>query len=421
METTQVNEPQSTTNTDKSRPHPTQNSNSANWIVGGGILLLFSLLMGIFGGVLGTRLAESSDSARRTVVENTAEDLKVIDQSSSVIEVAETASPSVVSVVITKNLPVYENEFYSPFGDDSLSIPRRRQVGTQQQQVGAGTGFIINEDGLIITNRHVVSDTSANYTVVLNDNRKFAAKVLARDTVLDIAVLDIEEDVEGLQALNLGDSDKIQIGQTAISIGNSLGRFSNTVSAGIVSGLERTITASSRDGLDAQQLEGVIQTDASINPGNSGGPLLDVAGNVIGVNVAIAQDAENVGFAIPINFVKPVIDSVIEFGEIRRPYLGVVYQQVTPEFAEELELPVEYGALVKNNSGQAAVLPNSPAAKADVKNGDLIYSVNGVNLTARTSLQREIQKYRIGDTVTLEVYRGGERIVIAVTLEQNKN
>lgn len=385
------------------------------FFVGSGICVA-ALVFGIGGGFLGARLSESTGEARRgesTVVNNPVDNVSVIDQSSAVVDVAEKSAPSVVSIVITRDLPVFEDSGTL----DIFGRPRQRRVGTQPQQVGAGTGFVISQDGLIITNRHVVSDERADYTVVLSDNTRLEAEVLARDTLLDIAVIKatLPQNLK-LNPLNLGDSDQIKIGQTAISIGNSLGRFSNTVSSGIISGLERTITASSRDGLDAQLLEGVIQTDASINPGNSGGPLLDVAGNVIGVNVAIAEGANNVGFAIPINFVKPVIQSVISFGEIKRPYLGVRYVQVTPEIASEQSLEVDFGAFVAEEAG--AVIENSPAAKAGIEAGDHIVSINNVELKTNTSLQREIQKYQIGQEVTIGFYRGNRLQEAVVTLEE---
>lgn len=385
------------------------------FFVGSGICIA-ALVFGIGGGFLGARLSESTGEARRgesTVVNNPVDNVSVIDQSSAVVDVAEKSAPSVVSIVITRDLPVFEDSGTL----DIFGRPRQRRVGTQPQQVGAGTGFVISQDGLIITNRHVVSDERADYTVVLSDNTRLEAEVLARDTLLDIAVIKatLPQNLK-LNPLNLGDSDQIKIGQTAISIGNSLGRFSNTVSSGIISGLERTITASSRDGLDAQLLEGVIQTDASINPGNSGGPLLDVAGNVIGVNVAIAEGANNVGFAIPINFVKPVIQSVISFGEIKRPYLGVRYVQVTPEIASEQSLEVDFGAFVAEEAG--AVIENSPAAKAGIEAGDHIVSINNVELKTNTSLQREIQKYQIGQEVTIGFYRSNRLQEAVVTLEE---
>jgi serine protease Do len=383
------------------------------WLIFGSVVLILTNFgVGMLGGYLGTQLSGTTNS-RGTTITN-AQNVSVVDQSSAIIEVAEKASPGVVSIVISKDLPVYDQD---P-DDDFFGFPRRRQVGTERQEIGAGTGFIASADGLIITNRHVVADTNADYTVVLNNGDQLEAKVLARDTVLDIAIIKVEPGQNQLTSLGLGNSDSIKIGQTAIAIGNSLGRFSNSVSAGIISGLRRSITASSRDGQDAQLLEGVLQTDASINPGNSGGPLLDVAGNVIGVNVAIAQGAENIGFAIPINLVKPVLTSVQQYGEIRRPYLGVRYVTVSAELAETEKLDSKFGALVRGSNSNPAVVPNSPAAKAGLREGDIIIKINNIELNQQTSLQTEIQKYTIGEEITVTYIRDGRTADTRVRLER---
>lgn len=239
-----------------------------------------------------------------------------IDYERAIIDVVRDASPSVVSIVISKNVPVYEQQFINPFDDIpgftspfQFQIPRNVQKGTKYQEVGAGSGFIVSEDGLILTNKHVVLDKKADYTVITSNGKKYSAKVLALDPVQDLAIIKIQasliipEQVEKFPTIKLGDSNNIQIGQGAIAIGNSLGEFRNTVSVGIISGLGRTISASDKQGF-SETLEDVIQTDAAINRGNSGGPLLNLKGEVIGVNVAMAQGAESVGFAIPINIAK---------------------------------------------------------------------------------------------------------------------
>lgn len=361
---------------------------------------------------LNNRLGFANDGNSSPNINN----VQITREDSEIINVAEQASPAVVSIVVTKDLPRYES-YYRNFG----LTPDEDEL--QQQQVGAGSGFIISEDGLIVTNRHVVSDVEANYTVVLNDGSKLDAKVIGRDTVLDIAIVKVETDKQ-LSVLKLGESASIKVGQTVVAIGNSLGEFSNTVSTGIISGLSRSIIAGDRSGSGGERLEGVIQTDASINPGNSGGPLLDISGNVIGVNVAIAQDAENIGFAIPIDGVKQVVDSVNEFGEIVRPYIGVRYQEVTPELAKQNNLPVEYGAWIVPQTGQAqgsqssepAIIPDSPAAKAGLRAGDIILEINGVKLQGDVSLQSEVQKYKVGDTVEVKLLRGDNEQTVNVTL-----
>lgn len=248
-----------------------------------------------------------------------------VNEESDVVSVVEKVSPAVVSIIITKNLPKIEEYYFNPFGDDdffnrffgddffNFGIPQYRQNGTEEQEIGGGTGFIITSDGYIVTNKHVVADEEAEYTVMMNDESKYDAEVVARDPTTDFAVLKIEG--KDFPTIELGDSDELKVGQTVIAIGNALGEFRNTVSVGVISGLSRSITASSF-GFGSENLVGVIQTDASINHGNSGGPLLNLAGQVIGINTAIAQDAQNIGFAIPINEVKNSIESVKEYGKL---------------------------------------------------------------------------------------------------------
>lgn len=379
-------------------------SSIAGFIVAGTFMSILAFCAGMSGVLVAFgAVATDSDLSNRLTG-----DVSIVNEESVFIDVAENASPAVVSVVITQDLPIYEQNGYWGFN--------RRQIGTEEQQVGAGTGFIISNDGYIITNRHVVSTEDANYTVLLNDGTQLEAAVIDRDEVLDIAVLKVEADEE-LPALEIGNSDSIQIGQTVIAIGNSLGQFSNTVSAGIISGLGRSITATDDSGRDAELLEQVIQTDASINRGNSGGPLLNIDGEVIGVNVAVAVDAENIGFAIPIDLVKPVIESVRQFGEIRRPLLGVRYQVITPALAEAMDLPVDYGALVTSGDGTSPVQPGTAAAEAGLQDGDIILSINGVALRPNeTTLQTEIQKYDIGDEIELTYLRDGSETTVTTEL-----
>jgi S1-C subfamily serine protease len=282
--------------------------------------------------------------------------------------------------------------------------------------VGGGSGFIVSSDGMILTNKHVVSDTTASYSVVTNDGKKYEAKVLARDGVQDLAVLKIT--ATGLPVAPLGNSDTIRLGQTAITIGNALSEFRNTVSVGVVSGLARNVTAGS--GVFSEELEGVIQTDAAINPGNSGGPLINLKGEVIGINTAIVSGAQNIGFALPINNAKRDIDSVKTTGKITIPFIGVRYLVITPEVAEREKLSVEYGALIRGNPDGPATVKGSPADKAGIKAEDIITQVNGVKILEERSLLSLIQRYNVGDTVNLTVLRGGKEIVVPVLLEERK-
>lgn len=369
------------------------------------LTIFLSSGFGIIGGYVGYRLGQN---AYGQTVYN--QEVQVVDEQSAITDVAEKSMPSVVSIVITQNVPVYEN--YNPF------FRNQTQVGTEEQQVGSGTGFIVSKDGLIITNRHVVEQTEASYTVIMSDGEKKTAKVLARDTLLDIAFIDIEGD--DYTPLPLGTSEGLKVGQKVIAIGNALGEFSNTVSSGIISGLSRNIVAGSQGGGQTERLNDVIQTDSSINFGNSGGPLLDINGNVIGVNVAVADNAENIGFAIPINVVKDILESVQTSGKIERPVLGVRYVLINEDVKNENNLSVDYGALVSRGTtqSQVAVLPGSPADKAGIIENDIILEVDGTKVDSDHRLEEIIQMYKLGSEVTLKIQRKGAEQSVKVTLDQ---
>lgn len=351
---------------------------------------------------------------------------RVLRQDELVVAVVKRVAPSVVSIVASKDVPVVERFFVNPFqGDpflerffgDDLGVPQFRERGTQRREIGSGSGFIISADGLVLTNRHVVSDTGAEYTVFLSDGAKLVAKVLARDPVQDLAVLKVEK--AGLEPLTLGDSAWVQTGQTVIAIGNALGEFKNTVSVGVISGLHRTIVAQS-SATGPESLAELIQTDAAINPGNSGGPLLNLKGEVIAINTAMAQGAENIGFAIPINLAKRDIESVKATGRIVYPFLGVRYVLVTKEIREKHGLPVDYGAFVIGDAGEPAVVRSSPAEKAGLKSGDVITDFAGERVDAPNTLAGLITKRKVGDRVALTVRRGAETLTLSATLEERK-
>jgi serine protease Do len=335
-----------------------------------------------------------------------------VGQESQVVDVVQQANPAVVSIVISREVPVFERR-YRQFGP--FQVPEVYQEGTQRQEVGEGSGFIVSESGLVVTNRHVVSRQDASYTVITSDGETFDAAVVARDSQMDIAVMRITEG-DNFPHLSFGNSDNLKLGQSVIAIGNALAEFRNTVSVGIVSGLSRSIVAGSVS--RSEQLDGVIQTDAAINPGNSGGPLLNLRGEVIGVNVAVAQRSENVGFALPSKAVDEVVNSVEKHGEIRRPYLGVRYVQVTPEVAKRNNLSVEHGALVTRGQRRSdlAVLPDSPAKRAGIESSDIILSVDGQSLQD-TDLADIIRQKEIGETVDITLLRDGEKMTVQATLE----
>jgi len=372
-------------------------------------------------------------SPQGKIVEKQTVYLPQTSQEEAVINVVNKVSPAVVSIIITKDVPIIEQYYTDPFqgfgdffGSDFL-IPHYRQNGTEKKEVGGGTGFIVSEDGMILTNKHVVSDEEADYTVLTNDGKKYSAKVLARDPVQDLAVIKIDSsreidnegsiDLKKFPTAPLGDSDKIQIGQTVITIGNTLGEFRNTISVGVVSGLERTITASG-GGVD-ETLEDIIQTDAAINPGNLGGPLLNLKGEVIGVNTAMVQGAQSVGFAIPVNKAKKDISNVKSYGRIIYPLLGVRYILINEVVQQKNNLKVDYGVLIqKGENGEAAVYPGSAAEKAGVKEGDIILEFNGEKITIENTLSKIIMKYNPGDKITLKILRDENEKILEVTLTE---
>ncbi len=337
------------------------------------------------------------------------------------------SNPAVVSIVISKEVPKYDTYggtdpfgglFGNPFGN-LFQVPQYRQNGTEKQDVGAGSGFLVSADGLIVTNRHVVDDQTAQYTVFTNDGKKHSAKVIARDSVLDVAVIKIDQVLgEKYSFLSFGDSDNLQLGQSVIAIGNALGQFRNSVSVGVISGLSRSIVAGDNAGM-SESLGNVIQTDAAINPGNSGGPLLDLYGRVVGVNVAVAQGSESVGFALPINSIKSVVESVKKTGKIVRPYLGVRYVAVTPELKDKNNLSVDYGVLVSRGqtTSDLAVIPGSPADKAGIVENDIILEIDGVKIDNDHDLASIVRGKNVGDTISLKVLHKGTEETVQVKLE----
>lgn len=352
---------------------------------------------------------------------------KSVSPEEAVVRVVKQASPAVVSIIVSKDLPIIEKFFYNPFQELEQKLGRRlgfqvpgyRELGTEKINIGGGTGFIVSPNGLVITNKHVVLDESAEYTVLTNDGEIFETVVLDRDSNQDIAVLEIVEG-NNFPFVKMGNSDSLEIGQTVIAIGNVLGEFRNSISVGIISGLQRTISASGSG--FSEVLENVIQTDAAINKGNSGGPLLNLRGEVIAMNTATALEAENVGFAIPINLVKRDVESVKRFGEIIYPFLGVYYTLINPSVAQEHNLLTEYGAWVgRNAAGEKVSQPifsNSPAEKAGLKLDDIILEFNGEKIDLENSLAELIMKYMPGDSVSLKILRGEETKIFNIILDK---
>ena len=343
--------------------------------------------------------------------------------SEPIADAVEGVNASVVSVVITKDVPIYERYFenYSPWGFfGNIAIPRVRESGTEEREVGGGTGFIVSEDGLVVTNHHVVADPDARYSILLSDGTAYEVDVLDSEPEIDIAILKITEPIKtSLTIARFGDSRSLRLGQTVIAIGNALAEFQNSVSVGVISGLARNIVATDAVGM-REELQAVIQTDAAINPGNSGGPLLNINGEVIGVNVATSRGADNIGFAIPIAVVEDVVNSVKTYGEIVQPYLGVRYAAVTPRLVVTTDLAVDYGALlVTGEDGEPAVLPNSPAAESGLEAGDVLIGIGGQTLKNR-DLRSLLREFAVGETVALEVVRDGDTVLLEATLGRNE-
>ncbi len=401
----------------------------------------FGFIAGSLPGAQGSSLSEkwknvmTGNKAKVAInIEEKKDEIQIIkiEEESSVITTVEKSSPAVVSIIISKDLPIIERYYQNPGGDTGLfddffggrfnnffNQPMYRQNGTQKQEVGGGSGFLVSADGYILTNRHVVSDEAASYTVLMNDETKHEAKVLAKDAFNDVAVLKIEG--TNLPYIELGDSSNLKVGQSVITIGNSLGEFRNTVSTGVVSGLARNISAG-ETGMSSEELIDVIQTDAAINPGNSGGPLLNITGQVIGINTAVAQNAENIGFSIPINSVKNIYDSVKKYGRIVRPWLGVRYSMIDGGLGKDNNLGVDKGALIVSGdkTNDVAIVPGSPAEKAGLKEGDIIKAVDGEEINIQNPLSRLIGKYKVGDEIELKISRINEEKNIKIKLEEMK-
>ncbi len=339
-------------------------------------------------------------------------------EKSPIIEIAKKVCPAVITIVVSKDLPKVEGFYFLPFGGREFVVPRFEKE-KEKTKIGGGSGFIVSANGYILTSQHVVSDPEADYTVILEPTKKYPAKVISRDPITDIAILKIN--ATNLPYLELGDSDKIELGEEVVAVGNALGEFHDTVSSGIISGMSRAITAFSSLTDNAAQLRGLIQTDAAINPGNSGGPLVNMEGKVVGINTAMVMGAQNIGFAIPINYAKRDLQEVQKYGKIKRPFLGIRYIILNKEIAKAHKLPVNYGALIVRESlGETAVLKGSSADKAGLKEYDIILETNGEKITEKNPLAQILQKCKIGQEISLRILREKKEINLKVKLEEKK-
>ena len=336
-----------------------------------------------------------------------------------VIEAVKKISPSVVSIVISKNMPKVKGLYGAPFAGPFM-FGDVDPGQTEKVKVGGGSGFIVHPDGLVLTNKHVVFDPDAEYTIITTDEKEYSGKVISRDPINDIAVVKIQ--AKTLPSVRLGNSSKLEPGKTVIAIGNALGLFSNTVSKGIISGLSRKISASLGQDGQMEHLRGVLQTDVAINQGNSGGPLINLEGEVIGINTAIIYGAQNIGFSIPINWAKQDLEDIIKHGRIIKPFIGLQYIMLNKELREKYSLPVDYGALVVRDHipHSVAVVPNSPAHRAGVQENDIITTLNGEKLTEEKDLQDLIQRCAVGDEIELSILRKSETLNLKTKLVERK-
>jgi serine protease Do len=377
-------------------------------------LVILSFLSGIIGGIGALTIVGSSTTLQKSLGINgnglpsvARQENITVKEDSAVIDAVKKDSPAVVSVAFTQDVQAV-NPFGFPIGS-----------GTVQQQ-GSGSGFVISSDGLIATNKHVADASGASYSVITSDGKKYDAKILALDPSFDFAILKI--DAKNLPVIDFGDSDQLDVGQAVIAIGNALGEFQNTVTVGVLSGKERNLTASDSSGGSGESLFGLLQTDAAINAGNSGGPLLNLKGQIIGMNTATAAKgtAEGLGFAIPINSLKPAIDSVEKTGKIIRPYLGVMTVPVDQKVAASQNIDPGQGAVIVSDpsTNQSAVAPGSPADKIGLKEGDVILKINGNPINQDQPLISLISKYNPSTEITLTVLRNGKQSDYKVTLGQ---
>jgi serine protease Do len=367
-------------------------------------LLLIILLVSFGGGWLGAKTYTHNNTAIAT--SKAAKQQYISNEGELIESIAKNVGQSVVSVDVQG----------TDTATDFFGLP------VAQQTKSAGTGFIISASGIIVTNRHVVPAGTSAVSVTLSDGTRYDdVQVLGRtsdSSSQDIAFLKIG-DLKGktLTPVTLGDSSKVQIGDRVVAIGNALGQFQNTVTSGIISGYGRDVAAGDQSGLQASEtLTDLFQTDAAINEGNSGGPLVNINGEVIGINTAVASGAQNIGFAQPVNDLKGLIAGILDNGQIQQPYLGVRYVSLTNDLAKEFSIKTTRGAYIISSNEQPAVVDGSPAARAGLKNKDVIVKVDNTNIDDKNSLTSVLAKHKVGEQVDLTVVRGGKTIQVKVSL-----
>lgn len=347
-------------------------------------IILISFIAGIFGGILALYVFPISLITEEHTYIEESDGIETIDQ----------VMPAVVSIKVSKDVPF--------------------DVGFEAQEISGGTGFIVSAEGLILTNKHVLEGGIAEYKVIMNDGTEYSAELVSEDPFDDIAVLKIVENGLNLPTVKFGNSDALRIGQRVFAVGNALALYGNTVTSGIISAKGREM---------GENLSGLIQTDAAINFGNSGGPLVNMFGEVVGMNTAVAEYADNIGFAIPVNDLDPVLKSIEKYGEIIRPVLGVKFIMLTEAQAKELDGAIDHGAILVASGfvGETAISPGGAAEEAGLKELDVILSVDGVEIDIKNPLHKVIRNYNPGDKVKMKVWRNGEELDVIVELGNSKD
>jgi serine protease Do len=366
---------------------------------------------GVYGFLYAPRLAASFGISGPAV-------LPAVPLADPSVSVVKAASPAVVSINISKEYTA-RRAWEDGYDDAFFEAPVTTSTGKRKLLVGGGSGFFVSEDGWVVTNRHVVDEKDADYTVVMQDGRSLPAKILTVDPGLDLAVLKVEG--QGFPHLELGDSASVEVGQPVLAIGYALAEFRNSVTKGIVSGVDRRVFTGDSP-RDEEVIDDAIQTDAAINLGNSGGPLLDLSGKVIGMNTAVSDDGQSLGFALPSNVLAKSLASIKKFGRVVRPWIGIRYVQVDEALAKEKALPKPYGVLIipGYRKDDVAISPGSPAETAGLKEGDVVLSLDGRALDEDHALSYWVTRYAPGDTVSLEVWHEGKMKTVAVTLTERK-
>ncbi len=335
---------------------------------------------------------------------------------SPIIKIAKKVCPAVITIVVSKDLPKVEGYYLFPYGENNSPLPKIKKGQKELTKIGGGSGFIVSKDGYVLTCYHIVEDTEAEYSVIVEPGEIYSAKVLARNKINDIAILKIKGN--NFPYINLANYQP-ELGQEVVAVGNALGEFHDTLSSGIVSGLSRYIQATNSMTKQAERLRGLIQTDAAINPGNSGGPLIDMQSKVIGINTATVMGAQNIGFAIPVKYAKKDLEEIKKHGKLIVPFLGVKYIIITKEIAEKNKLPVDYGAfVVRETLGESAVVENSAAEKAGIKEFDIILEAQKEKITIDNPLSSVLKKIKISEPINLKILRDNKIISLKIKLEE---